>query len=273
MTEPFFTLQPTEAPNRWRLPVTPELSVGPPERLFLFGGVGLAAALSVLELRSGRPALWVTAQYTSFAAPGSVLEFEAQCVDGKQTSQARTSARVGDRPVIYAVGALGERPGDNDQWVAAPAVPPPDDCPVVSRNRGGRATVTGLFETRLARGRSPAQGEITTRGADGKVVLWARLKERRPLDRVALAILADFLPVGLSHAVGGRANGNSLDNTIRFGVLEPETEWVLLDLQIEAMLQGIVHGRIRLFSERGTLMATAAQSMILRRHRPAAKEA
>ena len=267
MAEPFFTLQPTEAPNRWRLPVTPELSVGPPDRLFLFGGVGLAAALSVLELRSGRPALWVTAQYTSFAAPGSVLEFEAQCVDGKQTSQARTSARIGDRPVIYAVGALGKRPGDNDQWVAAPAVPPPDDCPVVSRNRAGRATVTGLFETRLARGRSPAQGEITTRGADGNVVLWARLKEPRPLDRVALAILADFLPVGLSHAVGGRANGNSLDNTIRFGVLEPETEWVLLDLQIEAMLQGIVHGRIRLFSERGTLMATAAQSMILRRHR------
>lgn len=52
MTEPFFTLQPTEAPNRWRLPVTPELSVGPPDRLFLFGGVGLAASLSVLERRS-----------------------------------------------------------------------------------------------------------------------------------------------------------------------------------------------------------------------------
>jgi acyl-CoA thioesterase len=37
-------------------------------------------------------------------------------------------------------------------------------------------------------------------------------------------------------------------------------------VQIETVCNGVVHGAVRLFSEAGTLMASASQSLILRFH-------
>ena len=77
--------------------------------------------------------------------------------------------------------------------------------------------------------------------------------------------MADFLPSGVGNALGTAAGGNSLDNTIRFAKAAP-TQWVLADLRIHAASQGFVHGRVHLFAQDGTLLATASQSMILRVH-------
>jgi acyl-CoA thioesterase len=89
--------------------------------------------------------------------------------------------------------------------------------------------------------------------------------ESVPVDRIALGVMADFLPSGVGNALGTNAGGNSLDNTIRFGTLVP-TRWVLADIRIHAVAQGFVHGRVHLFAETGELLATASQSMILRVH-------
>ncbi|HEX6166497.1 MAG TPA: acyl-CoA thioesterase, partial [Acidimicrobiales bacterium] len=57
-------LEPTHNPMRWVLPITPGIStVGP----FLFGGCALGAAIAALEETSGRPVVWATAQYLSYA--------------------------------------------------------------------------------------------------------------------------------------------------------------------------------------------------------------
>jgi acyl-CoA thioesterase-2 len=78
-------------------------------------------------------------------------------------------------------------------------------------------------------------------------------------------VMADFLPSGVGNALGTAAGGNSLDNTIRFARMVP-TDWVLADIRIHATANGFVHGRVHLFAEDGTLLATASQSMILRVH-------
>jgi hypothetical protein len=52
----------------WRLAVGSDLST-PGD--FLFGGCGLGAALVALEAASGRPTVWATAQYLSYAPTGS----------------------------------------------------------------------------------------------------------------------------------------------------------------------------------------------------------
>jgi acyl-CoA thioesterase len=85
------------------------------------------------------------------------------------------------------------------------------------------------------------------------------------IDRILLGVMADFLPSGIGNALGSAAGGNSLDNTIRFARLVP-TQWVLADIRIHAASQGFVHGRVHLFADDGTLLATASQSMILRVH-------
>ena len=54
-------------PFRWTLPVERHLCTS---GAFLFGGCGLAAAISALEGTSGRPLVWATGQYLSYAKPG-----------------------------------------------------------------------------------------------------------------------------------------------------------------------------------------------------------
>ena len=52
-------------------------------------------------------------------------------------------------------------------------------------------------------------------------------------NEVALAILGDFVPMGVGQALGIQGGGNSLDNTVRFGHITP-TDWILCDIRIEA---------------------------------------
>jgi acyl-CoA thioesterase II len=50
---------------------------------------------------------------------------------------------------------------------------------------------------------------------------------------------------------------------LRMVQLEP-TEWVLCDIRIQAVVGGYGQGVAHLWSESGTLLATASQSMSLR---------
>ena len=47
---PFIPVEPTDRPGHYRFNVPKNLCVGPPDRLFMFGGVGLASALSAVLL-------------------------------------------------------------------------------------------------------------------------------------------------------------------------------------------------------------------------------
>ena len=126
--------------------------------------------------------------------------------------------------------------------------------------------INASFDKRVAAGRfgtSQAEGGPSP---DGIARLWLRMTDpAEPVDRIALAVMADFLPSGIGNALGTAAGGNSLDNTIRF-TRAVSTEWVLADLRIHAASQGFVHGRVHLFAQSGELLATASQSMILRVH-------
>ena len=68
---------------------------------------------------------------------------------------------------------------------------------------------------------------------------------------------------GISQALGARAGGSSLDNTLRMVRIVP-TEWVLIDLRIQAVHRGFGHGIAHLWAEDGTLLATASQSAVVR---------
>ena len=91
-------LQPTHNPNRWFLPVVPGISTGGG---FLFGGCGLGAAISALEGTTDRQIVWATAQYLSFARPGSILDIDVTvAAAGKATTQARAIGHVGGTEIL-----------------------------------------------------------------------------------------------------------------------------------------------------------------------------
>lgn len=247
------------------------LCVGPPDAQFMFGGAGLGAAIAAMETATGRPVVWATAQYLSFARPGAELDLEVVVpVTGRYSSQARVIARVEGREIITVNAALGSRPDEvATAWPVRPAVPPPADCPGMTFDWKRRDDdLNAQFDQRIALGRFGAARADGMASADGRSAMWVRPRDpAAPIDRVMLAVMADFLPSGIGHALGASAGGNSLDNTIRF--LNPlPTAWVLCAIRIHGVHAGFAHGRMHLFAEDGALLATASQSMIVRRHSP-----
>ena len=266
-TRDFFDLRSTHNPNRWYLEVTQGLSVGPPRNMFMFGGVGLAAAITAMEGTTGRRVIWAAAQYLSFARPGSVVDFDVVVpVAGKYNTQARVVAHVGDREILTANAALGERPDElSAQWATMPDVPAPEECPPMPRRDRDDEELHDHLELRVAKGRYGDARRDGRLSADGEVYLWARPKDGRRINSGMLAIIADFIPSAVGNAIGQNAGGNSLDNTIRIRRIVP-TEWVLCDTRIHGVHGGFAHGRMLQFAQTGELMATASQSMILRIH-------
>src|SRR6516165_3784220 len=93
----FFDLRATHNPHRWFLPVTAEVVVGPKSRPFLFGGAAMAAAIRAMERTCGRPAIWATAQYLSYARLGQIVDLDVWVPSaGRHTSQARVIGHVRD---------------------------------------------------------------------------------------------------------------------------------------------------------------------------------
>jgi acyl-CoA thioesterase II len=261
----FYDLVPTDDPRRWRLPVVRALCSGMGG---LFGGAALGAAVEVLERVTGRPLVWATAQYLAFARPPDVVELEAvEAARGHHSSQARVLARVDGREIFTVVGALGRRDlGWSGSWAVRPDVPPVAESlarPVAAHHRG---TIAERLEMRIANAR-PLETLDGTPG-DGRSALWARLPGI-PATGAALAIVADYVPFGIGQALGHPTSSNSLDNTLR--IVRPshrhETEWVLADVRVQAVADGFGHGVVHLWSDDGTLLATASQSAIVRRRR------
>lgn len=257
----FLGIEATHNPHRWYLPVTPGLCTG---NGFLFGGCGLGAAIAAMEGTTGRPLVWATAQYLSYARPPSVMDVDVTVpVTGKAISQARAVAHVADTEILTVNAALGSRPLDvSGSWATCPDVPPPEECPNRAFRNFVEDSIMARLDVRLALGRdfTVLDGEPSP---DGRSALWARIPELLEPSAATLAILGDYVPFGIGQALGAQAGGNSLDNTLRIVGLVP-TEWVLIDVTIDAVGNGFGHGTVHLWSEDGRLMATASQSTIIR---------
>ncbi|MSY18618.1 MAG: acyl-CoA thioesterase, partial [Actinobacteria bacterium] len=257
----FLDLRPSHNPYRWSLPVTPGLSTWGG---FLFGGCGLGAAISALEQTSGRNCVWATGQYLSYAKPGEVMDIDiTMAVEGHQISQARAVCHVGNREILTVNAALGHREIEHSgQWETMPDVPPPSQCQARDYRLPADGTINERLEQRMVKGRDFES--LDGVHGDGQVLLWARIPDVIDgVDATTLAILGDFVPMGVGQALGVRGGGNSLDNTLRVARLVP-TEWVLLDIRVHAVGRGFGHGLVHMFAEDGTLMATASQSCIVR---------
>ena len=255
-------LQATHNPMRWVLPVTPGVATGGG---FLFGGCALGAAVAAMEATTGRPVIWATAQYLSYAHVPAMLDIDVKVAAvGKTITQARAVGHVGDTEIVTVNAALGSRDLDQEgTWVRPPDVPRPEDCPNRSFPVDSIESIMKRLDVRLANARD--WDHVDGRPMpEGRSTLWASTPDGLDLASGAgLSILGDYVPFGIRQALGRAGGGNSLDNTLRVYQLVP-TEWVMLDIRIHGIANGIGHGVVHLWSEDGTLLATASQSAIVR---------
>lgn len=260
-------LEATHNPHRWILPVTPGIATG---WRYLFGGCGLGAGIAALEGTTGRPIVWATAQYLSFARVGSVVDVDVTiAVDGRLTTQARAVAHVGGTEIITVNAALGRREDDTvAEHGEAPAVRPPADCPVRERHGDADDAMDSRMEQRWALGLDAAEpGPL----GPGRVALWTRMPELLEPSAASLAVLGDYVPMAISATSDREKSATSLDNTLRVLNTVP-SDWYLLDIQIDGVRAGFGHGDIHIWAEDGTLCAVGSQSCIVRDRNPDGKD-
>ncbi len=262
-TKAFLGLVPTDDPLRWRLPLLPHVMTGGG---FLYGGAGLAAAIAAMELGTGRPVVWATAQYVAHARSG-VLELEVVVsAHGRNTTQARCIATCDGDEILVALGTLGRKDLPvAGTWATRPQVKhwsetrqqlPPAVLGTVHEALDMRI-VHGVSRRQLIKGR-------THRDPSGRTAYWVRIPGGPKVPHAAdLAMVGDVVPSGFANVSGEPIGGNSLDNTVRTAKLV-ETEWVLADVQVHAIQDGFGYGRAHLWAEDGTLLGTASQSSVIR---------
>lgn len=271
MTASLFELAAGSAPHRWRLPVTPDISVGATGRRFLFGGVGVAAAVAAVEKTLDQPVICAAAQFLSFARAPAVLELEVEVgVRGRQSSQVTVTGAVDGTRVFVVSAATGSRPGEDElQWALRPDMPPPQVCEPAVLWADQTGSLTSRIEFRMARGlygEGPRSGRPL---ADGRMVAWLRPRDGGPIQAGDLPVFADYLPSAVGVVLSReRTGGNSLDNIIRFHRIVP-TRWALCSARILSVSGALAHGEMQIFSDDGVLMASASQSMIVRTLEPA----
>ena len=234
---------------------------------FLFGGCGLAAGLVALEDASGRPAVWASAHYLSHAPLGSPVTVATSLVAvGGHITQARATAYVEEREILTVNASLGTGElSSPTPWTIMPHVAPPDDCPPREFPDSYARSIFEHVETRVALGRNLS--ELDGPPSSPVSAVWSRVPGHFEPSAATLAIFGDFVATGVSHALGRRAMGRSLDNTLRIVEIEP-TEWVLCEIHIQALHRGFAQGTGYLWSPRGTLLAIASQTISVRLYEP-----
>ena len=174
-SRPFYAPQETHNPLRWILPVTRALCIGTAPRSFLFGGVGLGAAVTALETATGRPLIWATAQYLAYAEPNSTLDIDVDpVVEGNTVTQARVMGHVGGREILTVNAALGARDEFSPrQFAEIPVVPSPREAEGAPLSYEEDADLHNRFEIRPIQ-RLPGEDE-------GRARMWIRSREGEPL--------------------------------------------------------------------------------------------
>jgi acyl-CoA thioesterase-2 len=237
----------------------------------LYGGTALAASLAAMELVSGRPAIWATAQLVSSAGVGDIVRCDVELVArGTYIDQVRISAHVEDRLLFATVGAAatGRERGVTGVGITMPNVVPPEEG-VEGWHPSGRRrwmdSEVGHHRVSQFLGAPNVDG---TSPPPGQRAMWARVTDEQETTAAKLGFLADM---GVAHAICDAAGiagaGTSLDNSLRVGRLV-DTEWVLLDVHGIVAEAGYGHGLVHLWSPDGVLLATGSQSVKLRTFEP-----
>ena len=254
MTDPagnFIQLKSTTDRLRWQMTVTSEVAGATGT---LHGGCGLAAAAAGMEAVTGRPILYIAGQYLARAPIGSevLVEVEELAV-GNRVTQAAASVVNEGGVVLRASAALGGHDlGIDRVWRNIPDVPPPNECPRRQPTSESGYSFTDQADIRLAGQKS---GEPV-------VCYWARLNRGVASSTVGLIALADLIPSGMRVSLDKGFRGSSLDHTVRIASTDL-SDWVLIRIEADAVRNSVGHGRVEIYSEAGSLLATGSQSFAI----------
>ncbi len=242
------------------------------------GGVLMTVAMRAMAAELNDPGLRPISANTHFCSPvpAGPLEVRVEVLrHGNVAAQVRAalSSTTMPGPGLEVSATFGrDRDGGFDVVDAAmPDVAKPDDAPrIVPGVRDFRPPFLANFDCRLALG-APWWTQDWTPGP-ARMARWFRyltpvMRADGTLDPFALPPIADTMPPALTQALGPNAtpfHAPSLDLTLHF--LEDTTaEWLLTSVHVRRARAGYATADCEIWDERGTLVAFATQTMMLRR--------
>jgi acyl-CoA thioesterase II len=242
--------------GKWHMTAHRNLCLGPPNGKHLSGGAALASAVAALEAETGRPLIQASAQFLSSPAAGDRFDIEIRTIKaGRSITQAQIAIVVAGNDAAYITATLGARDEIGPfTWETAPVIASPDACPPVPFVRKDDGDLHSQLEMRLAL--DPRENPT------GLACFWVKADAAGVIPAKLLALIADYLPEAIHMNIGQRAGAVSLDNVIRI-VRCTATPWLLCDIQLSAISKGLFHGRIAIFAQDGTLLATGGQSGVV----------
>ncbi len=248
---------PTGIERRWRMTAHRNLCLGPPEGKHLSGGSALASVVALLEHETERPLIQASAQFLASPTTNSLFEIIlTRLQSGRSLSQAAASIMIEGKEAAIITASLGSRPSFGEFiWAVAPAVPPPETCPPVPFVRMDEGDLHSQLDIRLA-------GDPRV-NPNGRAQFWIGYDGEGLVPAPFLTMIADYLPEAIHMNIGRRAGAVSPDNVIRI-VARAATPWLLCDIRLDAISNGLFHGRMAIYAQDGALLASANQSGVVR---------
>ena len=275
--EGLFALE-RQGENRFASPPLPSALIR------LYGGQVVAQALMAAQhtVASGK---WPAHCHAMFQTPGNIAKPISYDIerdsDGRSFSARRIVARQGDA-IVLAMNAMfhAEEPGAPTHGAAMPDVPPPEDLPAMEDVLHASDELAERHEPFWLRDHMfewrPVQTfRINDRPPEpGVQQFWVRLKE--PWDGPAadhfalLAYMTDLhllhvglAPLGIGFAAD-RLQTASLDHSVWFHRPARLDDWMLYALTSPSAAQSIALGTGNLFTRDGEIVASTAQSGLIR---------
>ena len=167
------------------------------------GGYLLALAANRLRAVSGRAdPLSVTAHYLAPGTPGPV-QVDAEVVkSGRRFSTVAGQMHRDGKPIMQVLGSFGDLSQVNDEFAhvvgGPPDIPPMDECVPRSPTQGVVSVpFNGRLKARLRPGdESFIRGE---RKGVAEMAGWFSFADDRPIDTLALLLIADAFPPAVFH--------------------------------------------------------------------------
>jgi acyl-CoA thioesterase II len=241
----------------WQMIAHRHLCLGPRGQKHISGGAALASAVMVLEKAAGRPLIQASAQFLSSPAAGERFDLEISAMKaGRSITTASLTIRVSGQDAASITATLGAREETGTfVWEDAPQVPSPEACPPIPFVNKDEGDLHSHLDMRLA-----LDPRITP---TGRACFWIKTDSSSMIPSHLCALVADYLPEAIHMNIGRRAGAVSLDNSVRI-IRRVATPWLLCDIQLSAITNGLFHGRIAIFAEDGSLLATGGQSGVVR---------
>jgi acyl-CoA thioesterase len=239
----------------------------------------LALRAAATESSFGRPAS-ISCHFLSSAAFGPVELDVVQLRQAKQAESLRVGMTQGDRRILEAlVWMIGDVDGLEHDHARMPDVPGPGDLRAIEELTDDPRSKRYSFFTNLdERPTSWIPDWEHRRPGEPRVMTWFRFRPVATfadpaVDACRSLILMDTMewPAAVRAHTGPMSwVAPSLDLSVRFHRLRPDSEWLFSDTSAAVAADGLIGGSASVWSAVGELLASGGEQMLCREVRPPA---